>query len=33
MKVLLSIKPEYVERIFEGKKNMNIEKNLLKEKE
>lgn len=26
MKVLLSIKPEFVQEIFTGKKNMNIEK-------
>jgi predicted transcriptional regulator len=29
MKVLLSIKPEYVEKIFSGKKNTNTESLFL----
>lgn len=33
MKVLLSIKPEYVEKIFTGKKNMNIDEIFLREME
>lgn len=31
MKVLLSIKLEYAQKIFEGEKNMNIGKEFLKE--
>ncbi len=32
MKVLLSIKPVYVKRIFNGEKNMNIGREFLQKK-
>ncbi len=32
MKVLLSIKPEFVEKIINGEKNMSIGKEFLKNK-